>query len=825
MAIFCDVVLPVPLDRAFTYKLKADDDPPVGGRVVVPFRNEKLTGVVTRLHDEAPPVEARPIIAVLDPEPILTAELMELAAWIAQYYLAPLGEVLRSMLPLMAEVRRSISYRITEIGQAILFDGAQQGSSRRSRRSPEEQDIEYTVLDYLSDGQPAKSGTLRRATGATAELLTSMLRKKWLLRETEAAPRDARRLLRYAVLVADARPPKLNENQLAILAELAGAGGALPVPALRRLDLPATTLQTLVRRGLVTIEERAAVFHLTGATGPVNAHILNQAQQAALGNIEATLDGQGFGASLLHGVTGSGKTAVYLAAMQHARVAGRSAILLVPEIGLTPAMAGQLHGCFASSVALLHSALTPDERAEQWYRIRRGEARIVVGTRSAIFAPAVNLGLIIVDEEHDTSYKQEEIPRYHARDVAVMRAKIAGAAVVLGSATPSLESWRNAEAGKYSLIEMKERVNQRPLPVVDLVDMRFEFQQTGQESLFSRALVERTRATLDRGEQAIILLNRRGYSFAVLCRACGEKIQCENCAIALTYHKPIIPGDPQAAVVSPSGQRLKCHYCGYIKTVPKRCPKCESEHLFYLGAGSQQGEERLQELFPQARIGRMDRDTIRNRFDMEHLLARLHGGQINLLVGTQMIAKGHDIHGVTFVGVVGADHALGLPDFRAAERVFQLLTQVSGRAGRGDLPGNVLVQSYYPEHYAIQCAATHDYRAFVKKEMQYRKWMHYPPYGVLANIIIQSPRLEEAAGWATSLGKCFAGMTLEHVRVLGPASAPIVRIKRIYRFHLLLKATQRQALARTLRAGLAKAEEMGIPRRNLIVDVDAVNLM
>ncbi len=822
MSIFCDVVLPVPLDRAFTYKLKDNNDPPVGGRVVVPFRNEKLIGVVTRLHDEAPPVEAWLIEAVLDQEPILTAELMELAAWIAQYYLVPLGEVLRSMLPLMAEVRRSTSYRISETGQAILFDGAQQGSSRRSRRTADEQNIEYTVLNYLSDGQPAKSASLRQATGATAELLTNMLRKKWLLRETEAAPRDARRMVRYAVLVADMRPPKLNENQLAILAELAGAGGSLPVPLLRRLQVPATTLQTLVKRGLVSIEERPAAFHLTGASGPPIAHVLNHAQQEALARIAATLDEEGFGASLLHGVTGSGKTAVYLAAMERVRLAGRSAILLVPEIGLTPAMAAQLYSSFGTSVALLHSALTPDERAEQWYRIRRGEARIVVGTRSAIFAPAINLGLIIVDEEHDSSYKQEEIPRYHARDVAVMRAKIAGATVVLGSATPSLESWRNAETGKYALIEMKERVNQRPLPVVDLVDMRLEYQETGQESIFSRVLLERAKAAIDRGEQAIILLNRRGYSFAVLCRACGEKMQCENCAIALTHHKPIMPGE---TVGSPAGQRLKCHYCGYVKTVPKRCPKCESEHLFYLGAGSQQGEERLQELFPHARIGRMDRDTVRNRFDMEHLLARLHSGEINLLVGTQMIAKGHDIHGVTFVGVVGADHALGLPDFRAAERVFQLLTQVSGRAGRGDLPGNVLVQSYYPEHYAIQYAAAHDFRSFVKKEMQYRKWMHYPPHAVLANIIIQSPRLEEAAGWAATLGKCFAAMPLEHVRVLGPASAPIVRIKRIYRFHLLLKADQRQALARTLRAGLAQAEVLGIPRRNLIVDVDAVNLM
>jgi primosomal protein N' (replication factor Y) len=822
MSLFCDVVLPVPLDRAFTYKLKGEDHPPVGGRVVVPFRQEKLIGVVTRLHDEAPPVEARLIESVLDQVPILNPELMELAAWIAQYYLAPLGEVLRSMLPLMAEVRRSTSYRISEVGQAILFEGAQQGSSRRSRLTADEQNIEYTILNYLSDGQPARSGTLRKTTGATAELLTNMLRKKWLLRETEAAPRDARRMVPFAVLVADARPPKLNDNQLAILAELAGAGGSLPIPALRRLGLPPTTLQTLVKRGLVAVEERPAAFHLSAAAVPQTQHVLNREQQAALDKITAALDGNSFSACLLHGVTGSGKTAVYLAAMQLARLAGRSAILLVPEIGLTPAMAAQLHGAFGESVALLHSALTPDERAEQWYRIRRGEARIVVGTRSAIFAPAENLGLIIVDEEHDLSYKQEEIPRYHARDVAVIRAKISGATVVLGSATPSLESWRNAETGKYGLIEMKERVNQRPLPVVDLVDMRLEFQETGQESIFSRVLLERAKATLERGEQAIILLNRRGYSFAVLCRACGEKMQCENCAIALTHHKPVMPGETAG---SPSGQRLKCHYCGYVKTVPRRCPKCESEHLFYLGAGSQQGEERLQELFPHARIGRMDRDTVRNRFDMEHLLARLHSGEINLLVGTQMIAKGHDIHGVTFVGVVGADHALGLPDFRAAERVFQLLTQVSGRAGRGELPGNVLVQSYYPEHYAIQYAATHDFRSFVKKEMQYRKWMHYPPHAVLANIIVQSPRLEEAAGWAASLGKCFAAMPLEQVRVLGPASAPIVRIKRIYRFHLLLKAAQRQALARTLRAGLAQAEAMGIPRRNLIIDVDAVNLM
>ena len=507
--------------------------------------------------------------------------------------------------------------------------------------------------------------------------------------------------------------------------------------------------------------------------------------------------------------------------MQRALDAGKSALLLVPEIGLTPAMAAQMYAAFAGEVAMLHSQLTPDERAEQWHRIRRGEARIVVGTRSAVFAPMVDLGLIIVDEEHDSSYKQEETPRYHGRDVAVMRSKLNECVVVLGSATPSLESWANAEKGRYTRVEMRVRVMERPLPVVELVDMRTEFRETGQEQIFSRRLIEETQSTLDRGEQVILLLNRRGYSTVVMCRSCGEKIECENCAVSMTYHKKVSEND---AIAQP-GQRLECHYCGSRRAVPKVCPKCESEHLYFLGAGSQQGEERLQELFPAARIGRMDRDTVRGRSDMERLLARLHGGEINLLVGTQMIAKGHDIHGVTLVGVVGADFQLGLPDFRAAERVFQLLTQVSGRAGRGDLPGKVLVQTYHPDHYAIQFAAQHNYPGFVAKEMNYRRWMHYPPFTALANVIVQSEKLEEATAWAGTLGRWFQQTRLDKVRVLGPAAAPIVRLKRIYRFHFVLKAEKRQALGATLRAMLSFAEAQGIARRNLVVDVDAVHLM
>ena len=802
--------------------------------MIVPFRNEKLIGVVTAMNVKTPKdFEVRYLEAVLDDEPLLSDHLLELAEWMAQYYLAPLGEVLRGMLPLMAEVRRTVYYRISDLGRDVLADSLESdsgqfgsrsltrkpGAKRKGKLSAEEHDLERRVLARLACGEPVKVSTLRTATAATLPVLAGLVRKKWIVRETSAVERDARRTERFAVLIPEARLPALTQKQQAILAELAACGGELPLAELRRRDLPSSTLQTLVRRGLVRIDERPAAFRLGGLEGPLGPMQLNEAQMDALASLVTALGG--FHPFLLHGVTGSGKTAVYLAAMQRALDRGLSSILLVPEIGLTPQTAGLLDAAFGQKVALLHSALTPEERSEQWRRIQRGEAPIVVGTRSAIFAPAPNLGLILVDEEHDQSYKQEETPRYNARDVAVMRAKFEGAVVVLGSATPSLESWQNSAQGKYTRIEMPDRVMNRPLPEVELVDMRREFQETGQEQLFSRALVEETRRALDRGEQALILLNRRGYSFAVLCRACGEKLECQNCAIALTHHKP--PAEDAGA--AREGQRLECHYCGFRRTVPARCPKCSSEHLYYLGAGSEQGEARLGEIFPGARIGRMDRDTVRGRNDLERLLARLHSGEINLLVGTQMIAKGHDIHGITLVGVVGCDHSLSMPDFRAAERVFQLMTQVSGRAGRGELPGRVVVQTYYPDHYAIMAAAGHDYASFVERELKYRRWMHYPPFGVLANVLIQSGKLEEAAGWSAVLGKWLQKAAPEGVRVLGPCTAPIARIKGTYRFHLILKAASRRALNTALRAMLAYADEAGVPRRNLVVDVDALRLM
>ncbi|HSY36079.1 MAG TPA: primosomal protein N' [Acidobacteriaceae bacterium] len=844
MSVYCDVALPVPLDRAFTYEL-GGLEAEVGARVMVPFGGQRLVGVVVGLHDVAPgdDVEVKRVQEVMDEAALLPDDLMELGKWVAAYYCAPLGEVLRGMMPLTAEVRRQWVYRIGEQGRKVLYEGAAKGSSRRSKLSVEDQNREYAVLNYLESGEAGKTATIRSATGANKALLDAMTKKRWLVREPLAEVRDARRVESVAVLeelvsesatqqVSEGRRlPKLNENQLAVMAELAGCGGRELVRELRgRMSargIPESTLGTLVKRGLVRLEETAQAFHVTGLQQQgkkfAHEHVLNEAQTEALGTIVAAMERGGFRPHLLYGITGSGKTAVYVAAMQRALAAGGAALLLVPEIGLTPGTAAQMVAAFGGEVALLHSQLTPDERAEQWHRIRRGEARVVIGTRSAVFAPMPNLRLILVDEEHDGSYKQEETPRYHGRDVAVMRGKLLGCTVVLGSATPSLESWQNAERGRYARVEIRARVQDRPLPKVEMIDMREEFRETGQEQLFSRRLIEETQATIDRGEQVVILINRRGYSFVVMCRSCGEKLECENCAISLTYHKG---GDEHSLNGEARvGQRLECHYCGYRRTVPKACPKCQSEHLYYLGAGSQQGEERLQELFPGARIGRMDRDTVRSRGDMERLLGKLHSGEINLLVGTQMIAKGHDIHGVTLVGVVGADFALGLPDFRAAERVFQLLTQVSGRAGRGELPGKVLVQTYQPDHYVNQFAREHDYTGFAARELYFRRAMRYPPFSVLANVIIQSERLEEVLDWSTKLGRWLQQRKLDGVRVLGPAAAPNARLKRIYRYHLVLKADRRDVLGAALREMLAVVDREEIPRRAVVVDVDPMHLM
>ena len=815
MFAFCDVALAVPVDMVFTYGVPPDAAPVVGGRVLVPFRQQRMTGVVFELHDRKPAVTTKSIINVLDSSPVLDDILLRLARWIADYYLAPIGEVCRTMLPLMAEFKRSIGYRITDQGHTTLHMAGMSGSSARSRRTPEEQIAEFAVLDYLagSDGEQVREQTLRSATRVSRKILAGMVRKKWLAREDVSAPQDAKRTIKVAALKFV--EGKLNDNQRALIETLSASGSKLPVESLQGLEIPRTTLGTLVKRGLVEIIEEPADVTISRSKprqSPFDFDFnFNDAQKSALNCMRKAVDAGRFSGMLLHGVTGSGKTAVYLACMRAVLEAGRSAILLVPEIGLTPAVAADLHQIFGDEVAILHSALSDRERAQQWHRIKRKEARIVVGTRSAIFAPVDDLALIIVDEEHDSSYKQEETPRYHARDVAVVRAKLSNAVVVLGSATPSLESYFNAKTHKYALIELPDRVEKRPLPEVEIVDMRMEFQDTGHEQVISRKLAAEIKDRLERREQVMVLLNRRGYSPVVLCRTCGRKLECNNCAIALTHHK--------------REHKMICHYCGYTAAVPKACVHCGSEYVYFLGTGSEKLEELLHGMFPEARIARLDRDTVRGHEDFERTLSALNEGELDLLVGTQMIAKGHDIHGVTLVGVVGADVALGLPDFRAAERTFQLLTQVAGRAGRGQSPGKVILQTYFQDHYAVQYAARHDFIGFYEKELQFRRWMHYPPYSALANVLVRSSQLDDALQWSGLLGKWFSGTRHEDVRVLGPAAAPIMRLKQDYRYHFVLKSPSREKLNTTLRAMLSYAGQQKIPRTQVIVDMDALWLM
>jgi primosomal protein N' (replication factor Y) (superfamily II helicase) len=811
MSEFCDVALAVPLDIVFTYRIPEGMEPVVGGRVLVPFRQQRFSGVVTELHDRKPDVQTKNVIQVLDTEPVLDDQLIRLGKWIADYYLAPIGEVFRGMLPLTAEFKRAVAYRIAEAGQNTLHFAGTVGSSRRSHKTEAEQLIEIRVLEHLLERDSVREASLRSATGAPKALLAGMVRKKWIIREDLSEARDAARTVKIAVLkCADA---KLNANQRTLIETLVASGGRLAIELLQELDVPRTTLSTLVKRELIEIIEEPAELirsKIKVRPSPLN-FTFHAAQQEALVKIQESVAARKFAGILLHGITGSGKTAVYLAAMRSVLEAGRSAILLVPEIGLTPAVAADLHHVFGDEVAILHSALSDDERAEQWHRIRRGEARMVVGTRSAVFAPVADLALIIVDEEQDSSYKQEEIPRYHARDVAVVRANMAHAVAVLGSATPSLESYFNAKKHKYTLLELRDRVEQRPLPEVEIVDMRQEFQETGSEQVISRKLASEIKDRLERKEQVMVLLNRRGYSPIVLCRSCGKKLECENCAVALTHHK--------------RERRMECHYCGYTAAVPKVCVHCGSEYVYFLGTGSEKLEELLHGMFPQARIARLDRDTVRGHEDFERALNALNEGDLDMIVGTQMIAKGHDIHGVTLVGVVGADMALGLPDFRAAERTFQLLTQVAGRAGRGQTPGKVVLQTYFQDHYAVQYAAHHDFTGFYDKELRFRSWMHYPPYSSLANVLVRSDKLDEALRWSGILGRWFEKTRHEGVRVLGPAVAPIMRLKRDYRYHFVLKSASREKLNGTLRAMLAYAAQQKIPRTQVIVDVDAIWLM
>jgi primosomal protein N' (replication factor Y) len=511
-------------------------------------------------------------------------------------------------------------------------------------------------------------------------------------------------------------------------------------------------------------------------------------------------------------VTGSGKTEIYLRAMRAVLERGRTALMLVPEIALTPVFARRLRAHFADDVAILHSSLSEGERLDEWNRLRQGEARVCIGARSAVFAPLSDLGLIVVDEEQESSYKQDESPRYNGRDTAIMRASRAGAVVILGSATPSMESFYNAKNGKYDYIHLDQRIGGRPLPKVDVVDMREVFTRHGKRQVFSDEVQAAISENHARGEQTMVLLNRRGYSSFLLCRSCGHTPKCVNCDVALTYHK--------------AAARLICHYCGHQERVPRACPECSGTYIYYVGEGTEQIEALLRETYPEMRIARLDRDTTRQRGSFERVLGEFASGSLDLLVGTQMIAKGHDFPNVTLVCVVSVEAGLNMPDFRAAERTFQLLAQVSGRAGRGDKPGRVLVQTYHPEHYAVEYAREQVYDRFYEHEIHVRSQMHYPPFVALINVLSHDREYAKAAALAGEFAKRIREVDTEGaLRVLGPAPAPLARLRGEHRLQVLVKTHNRRLAREAIDRTMESLRESKQDLRTLMVDVDPTSLM
>ena len=747
-----EVALPLPLFTTFSYRVDGDLANAVvpGTRVVVPFRNRKEIGICVGFTE--PTAATRTYKSVLeapDAEPAISAAMLELCRWMAAYYVAPLGVVLRGALP-------------------ALLTGA---------------------------ATPTPSQKVRRVAVITNDLASLIHRDRIFAR---------------------------SKQQRALFELLESLGGRSPVEHLvEQLRFSPSVLKGLVARNVVMIEEEVVQRDpfATRPLGPTRPLEPTADQRRAIDALTAAAPGD---VCLLHGITGSGKTLVYIELLQRVvRERGQTAIVLVPEIALTPQTVDRFRQVFGDAIAVLHSALSDGERYDAWLALRRGEKRIAVGARSAIFAPLANLGAVIVDEEHEASYKQAESPRYHAREVAIVRARNEGAVVVLGSATPSLESWVNAEAGKYRRLSLPERVGGGRLPSIDVVNMRRKPARESQAPpdpftlVISDPLEQALRDRLARAEQSILLLNRRGYASFVQCSQCGDVTTCPNCTISLTYHR--------------TPERLICHYCLYKEEPASRCKRCDGDTLRRRGLGTQQVERLLTERFPSARVLRMDVDTTTAKWAHADILDRVGRGEVDILLGTQMIAKGLDFPNVTLVGVIDADVGINLPDFRSSERCFQLLSQVAGRAGRGPKGGRVLIQTRVPTHHAVQCAVAHDYSKFVDQEIDGRREPTYPPLTRLANVVFsglkenETERLAQTA--ADRLRRAVARYGNE-ISIVGPAPSPIERVKTRWRWHLLLKSSNPALLTRACRF---LVERLDVPKDKsqlrVALDRDPVSLL
>ena len=817
---FLEVVLPLPLRQTFFYRYPFPEFSRIqtGQRVLVPFRNRKLTGYVIHHHTQLPAGSPdqrsiKEILSVLDGESLISSEMFKLAAWVSDYYFASLGEVLRCCLPTGVNLRSKRRLVITEAGRAILNDhGAGESLSP----------TETAIFAALSKSPNQDLSHLLTPTGvAASETALRKLVSSGLLRWEHVLGRKALSAKQQLVISLaneggeTSAKKKLTESQASVIRFLEESKAPLPVSRLKReLSVSYSTLRLMERERIVRLEKDSIQRDPFGDLNHFNEFAVRELtleQKRVLGDLEQSIRASSFVPVLLHGITGSGKTEIYLSIIERMLREQKDSMVLMPEIGLTPRVAQEFRARLGHNVAILHSGLSNGERFDEWWRIKQGDAKVVIGTRSAVFAPLQNLKLIVVDEEHDPSYKQQESPRYHGRDTALMRGKLTGSLVILGSATPAMETFYNARQGKYQYLSLPSRVHSRPLPEVKLVDMRRDFVESKKRSILSRDLSQAIQDRLDRKEQILILLNRRGFSAFVLCRSCGQNLQCKNCSISLTYHKV--------------RNILLCHYCGYAQKVPKQCPRCGSEYLYFLGEGTEKVEVVLAKMFPTARVSRLDRDTARKKDAHSRILSQFQKQEMDILLGTQMISKGHDFPNVTLVGILSADHSLAFPDFHSAERTFQLLSQMSGRAGRGELAGEVLIQTYYPDHYCLKFVTLHDYVGFYEKEIHFRQFMRYPPFTALANILVRDKNLDSVTRSINCLGNLLTQNVDESMRILGPTMSPLARIKQEYRFQLIVKSKSRTRLKQVIQECLSKGAERGLELRKVHIDMDPVSLM
>lgn len=816
---YAEVAVPLHVFQTFIYRLTPSMRFPavVGARILVPLGRKLVTGYIVALHNQLESdsglteTDIKEAESLIDSIPVCTPEILLITRWVSDYYASPWGEVIKAALPpgISPAIHEMIS--LTSKGKDHLEDNLE-----------EEPTLQTKLLVEIE-----KAGELRKETisalgppNQLAKTLRDAEKSGFIARVQSQTGTFVKTKFRRAVRLVlntnfdTVRDGKLTTNQQRVIDVLRNRVST-PLPELLKAAVVSvSTLTALERKGLLEFYDEAIRRDPFGSAifPEVEKYTLTPAQTKVLTTVEAQLATGSYAAFLLHGVTGSGKTEVYIRAMRAALNQGRSALMLVPEIALTPVFSQRLRAHFGDQVAIFHSSLQKGERFDEWTRVKSGAARIVIGTRSAVFAPIKNLGLIVVDEEHESTYRQQESPYYNGRDTAIVRAQKESATVVLGSATPSLESFHNARSGKYGYLHLPERIGARPMAKAKIIDMRAVFARHNSPRVFSDELLEAMQKTHERKEQSIILLNRRGYSSFVLCRSCGETIQCPNCDVTLTYHR--------------SERVMTCHYCNHREAVPTKCPQCGKKYIYYVGEGTEQLEEMVKKLFPSLRVARIDRDTTSHRRRFEQTLQQFGDGEIDTLVGTQMLAKGHDFPNVTLVGVVSVDAGLALPDFRAAERTFQLITQVAGRAGRGDRPGRVLIQTYHPYHYALRHACEQDYDGFYNEEIRYRQNHSYPPFVALATLLVHGTDLKRVRSEALELRKELDLANKDRTcRILGPAPAPLARLKGEYRFQLLVKSRSRRRLRAVADAALKSLSDRGVSLRSINLEIDPISIM